>query len=58
MRFFSFSSIAYANEMLVGGYMNSWHDSGQMEGNQPFRQLWYDEVSVGTTYKDVDPDQN
>ncbi|KAJ6780417.1 hypothetical protein PWT90_02304 [Aphanocladium album] len=42
----------------VGGYMNSWKDSGHMEGNQPFRQIWYDEISVGTTFKDVDPDQN
>lgn len=29
-----------------------------MEGNQGFRQIWYDEISVGTTYQDVDPDQN
>ncbi|KAJ2978818.1 hypothetical protein NQ176_g3606 [Zarea fungicola] len=42
----------------VGAYMNSWHDSNHMEGNQPFRQIWYDEISIGTTYKDVDPDQN
>ena len=55
---FFFPQLDFANDMPVGGYMNSWHDSGHMEGNQPFRQLWYDEVSVGTTYKDVDPDQN
>ncbi|OAA36796.1 glucuronan lyase A [Beauveria brongniartii RCEF 3172] len=45
-------------QFRVGAYMNSWHDSGHMEGSQPFRQIWYDEVAVGTTYKDVDPDQN
>ncbi|KAI5461767.1 endo-beta-1,4-Glucuronan lyase from fungus Trichoderma Reesei [Mariannaea sp. PMI_226] len=39
----------------VGLYANSWHDDGQMLGSQPFRQVWYDEVAVGTTFQDVDP---
>lgn len=43
----------------VGLYANSWKDQGnKLEGNQGFRQVWYDEISVGTEYKDVDPDQN
>ena len=42
----------------MGLYSNGFKDDGYMEGNQPFRQVWYDEISVGTTYKDVDPDQN
>lgn len=41
----------------VGLYANSWHDDGYMKGSQGFRQIWYDEVAIGTTFKDVDPDQ-
>lgn len=39
----------------VGLYANSWHDDGYMDGDQPFRQVWYDEVAVGTTFADVSP---
>jgi hypothetical protein len=45
-------------QFRVGLYANSWYDDGYMEGNQPFRQIWYDEVAVGTEFKDVDPDQS
>ena len=41
----------------VGLYANSWHDDDHMVGNQGFRQMWVDEVVVGTTYSDVEPDQ-
>ncbi|KAL2107979.1 hypothetical protein VUR80DRAFT_4420 [Thermomyces stellatus] len=44
-------------QFRVGLYANSWHDDGYMEGNQPLRQVWYDEIAVGTTFADVDPDQ-
>ncbi|KAH8886433.1 hypothetical protein GQ53DRAFT_750697 [Thozetella sp. PMI_491] len=45
-------------EFRVGLYANGWHDNKQMIGNQPFRQVWYDEVAIGTTFADVDPDQS
>ena len=44
-------------QFRVGLYANSWHDDGYMQGNQPFRQVWYDEVAIGTTFADADPDQ-
>ncbi|KAH0531097.1 hypothetical protein TsFJ059_005651 [Trichoderma semiorbis] len=48
----------YEFAFRVGLYANGWHDNNhQMVGNQGFRQIWYDEVAVGTTFKDVDPDQ-
>ncbi|KAL6828839.1 polysaccharide lyase [Trichoderma sp. SZMC 28015] len=48
----------YEFAFRVGLYANGWHDDNhQMVGNQGFRQIWYDEVAVGTTFKDVDPDQ-
>ncbi|KAK5996751.1 hypothetical protein PT974_02092 [Cladobotryum mycophilum] len=43
-------------QFRVGLYANSWHDDGHMTGSQSFRQIWYDEVSVGTEFADVDPD--
>lgn len=46
-------------QFRVGLYANSWYDDeGGMTGNQPFRQIWYDEIAVGTTFADVDPDQS
>ena len=42
-------------QFRVGLYANAWHDDGTMEGDQPFRQVWYDEIAVGTTYEDVVP---
>ncbi|KAL7957874.1 polysaccharide lyase domain-containing protein [Trichoderma compactum] len=48
----------YEFAFRVGLYANGWHDDNhQMVGNQGFRQIWYDEVAVGTTFADVDPDQ-
>jgi hypothetical protein len=44
-------------QFRVGLYANSWHDDGYMKGTQPFRQVWFDEISMGTEFKDVDPDQ-
>lgn len=44
-------------QFRVGLYANSWHDDGYMKGNQGFRQIWYDEIAMGTEFKDVDPDQ-
>ncbi|KAI8269496.1 hypothetical protein K4K58_001163 [Colletotrichum sp. SAR11_239] len=41
----------------VGLYANSWHDDNKMVGSQAFRQIWFDEVSVDSTYKAVDPAQ-
>ncbi|KAK2596773.1 hypothetical protein QQS21_006168 [Conoideocrella luteorostrata] len=41
----------------VGLYANGWRDGRHMEGSQGFRQIWYDEISMGTEFKDVDPDQ-
>ncbi|KAH6610198.1 hypothetical protein Trco_000218 [Trichoderma cornu-damae] len=44
-------------QFRVGLYANSWHDDHQMTGSQAFRQVWYDEIAIGTTFADVDPDQ-
>lgn len=43
-------------QFRVGMYANSWHDDGRMDGNQPFRQMWFDEIAIGTELNDVDPD--
>ncbi|KAH8812904.1 polysaccharide lyase [Xylogone sp. PMI_703] len=39
----------------VGIYANGWHDDGGMKGSQPFRQIWFDQISVGTTFADANP---
>ncbi|KAH7360823.1 polysaccharide lyase-domain-containing protein [Rhexocercosporidium sp. MPI-PUGE-AT-0058] len=44
-------------QFRVGLYANSWTSPGKMLGTQGFRQVWFDEIATGTTYKDVDPDQ-
>ncbi|KAK0615172.1 polysaccharide lyase [Bombardia bombarda] len=44
-------------QFRVGLYANAWHDQGTMTGSQPFRQIWYDEIAMGTTFADADPDQ-
>jgi hypothetical protein len=45
-------------QFRVGLYANGWHDdAGGMKGSQPFRQVWYDEIGMGTTFADADPDQ-
>lgn len=41
----------------VGLYANSWHDDKEMKGTQKKRTLWIDEVGIGSTYADADPDQ-
>ncbi|KAL2672160.1 hypothetical protein Neosp_012858 [[Neocosmospora] mangrovei] len=44
-------------QFRIGLYANAWHDDKHMEGSQSFRQVWYDEVAIGTTFADVDPGQ-
>ncbi|KAJ7716038.1 polysaccharide lyase-domain-containing protein [Mycena olivaceomarginata] len=44
-------------EFHVGLYANRWHDDHGMKGTQPFRQVWYDQIGMGTTFADADPDQ-
>jgi hypothetical protein len=39
----------------VGMYANSWHDQGRMLGTQPTRTLYYDQIGIGTTFADADP---
>jgi hypothetical protein len=39
----------------LGLYANGWHDDNGMTGNQGFRQVWIDEVGVGSTMADADP---
>ncbi|KAK2007642.1 endo-beta-1,4-Glucuronan lyase from fungus Trichoderma Reesei [Colletotrichum eremochloae] len=46
-----------AFQFRVGLYANGWHDDGQMLGDQAFRQVWFDEIAVGSTFKEVDPAQ-
>jgi hypothetical protein len=41
----------------VGIYANGWHDDGGMKGSQPFRQIWFDQIGIGTTFADADPAQ-
>ncbi|KAI1433641.1 polysaccharide lyase family 20 protein [Xylaria sp. CBS 124048] len=43
-----------AFQMRVGLYANGWHDSGYV-GNQPFRQVWYDQIAAGSEMADADP---
>ncbi|KAH8800357.1 polysaccharide lyase [Xylogone sp. PMI_703] len=39
----------------VGLYANGWHDDKGMKGTQSFRQVWFDQISVGTTFADANP---
>ncbi|KLU82896.1 hypothetical protein MAPG_01964 [Magnaporthiopsis poae ATCC 64411] len=40
----------------VGLYANGWHDDkGVMKGSQPFRQVWYDEIAIGSSEGEVQP---
>jgi hypothetical protein len=41
----------------VGLYANAWYDDGYMEGTQGTRQVWFDEIGVGSTFADADADQ-
>lgn len=43
-------------QFRVGLYANGW-SNGNFKGNQPFRQIWFDEIGFGTTFADADPDQ-
>ena len=46
-------------QFRVGLYANGWHDNDhKMVGTQGFRQVWFDEVAIGTTFADVDPNQS
>ncbi|EMR63494.1 putative glucuronan lyase a protein [Eutypa lata UCREL1] len=47
-----------AFQFRVGLYANSWHDDPEgYTGNQPFRQVWFDQIGIGSEFKDADPDQ-
>jgi len=39
----------------VGMYANSWHDQGKMVGSQGTRTLYYDQIGIGTAFRDADP---
>lgn len=43
-------------QFSVGLYANSWHDQKKLVGDGD-RQLWIDEVGIGSEFKDADPDQ-
>ena len=46
-------------EFRIGLYANGWHDDyHKMVGNQPFRQVWFDEAAIGTEFEEVDSDQS
>jgi hypothetical protein len=47
---------AHHFQFSVGLYANSWHDQGKLIG-QGTRQIWIDEVGIGSEFKDADPDQ-
>ncbi|KAH7325848.1 polysaccharide lyase [Stachybotrys elegans] len=42
-------------EFRVGLYANGWFDRPGMVGSQGFREIWMDEIAIGTTYADVNP---
>ncbi|KAL4771203.1 polysaccharide lyase [Aspergillus nidulans var. acristatus] len=44
-------------QFRVGLYANAWHDQGHLEGSQGTRQVWYDEIGIGSAYADADPSQ-
>ncbi|GKT46802.1 uncharacterized protein ColSpa_06983 [Colletotrichum spaethianum] len=46
-----------AFQFRVGLYANSWYDDKTMLGDQSFRQIWFDEIAVDSTYMAVDPAQ-
>ncbi|TVY33209.1 hypothetical protein LSUB1_G007201 [Lachnellula subtilissima] len=46
-----------AFEFRVGLYANGWHDDKELKGTQPTRQVWFDEIGLGTAFADADPDQ-
>lgn len=41
----------------VGLYANAWHDQNTITGSQTFRQVWVDEIGIGSTFADADPAQ-
>ncbi|KAL9619212.1 MAG: hypothetical protein Q9160_006147 [Pyrenula sp. 1 TL-2023] len=47
---------AHHFQFSVGLYANSWHDQEKLVG-QGTRQLWIDEVGIGSEFKDADPNQ-
>ncbi|RYO89883.1 hypothetical protein DL766_006429 [Monosporascus sp. MC13-8B] len=45
-------------QFRVGLYANGWHDDEEgYTGNQPTRQVWFDQIGIGSEFKDADPDQ-
>jgi len=44
-------------EFRVGLYANGWHDDGEMKGTQGTREVWHDQVAIGSTFEDADPAQ-
>lgn len=44
-------------QFRVGLYANGWHDSGSLQGTQGTRSIWVDEIAIGTSFADVDPDR-
>ncbi|KAJ7018456.1 polysaccharide lyase [Mycena alexandri] len=44
-------------QFRVGLYANGWFDDGGMLGTQPLRQVWYDQIGIGSVFADADPDQ-
>lgn len=47
-----------AFQFRVGLYANGWHDdAGGYTGSQTFRQVWFDQIGLGSEFKDADPDQ-
>ncbi|KAH7418489.1 polysaccharide lyase-domain-containing protein [Cadophora sp. MPI-SDFR-AT-0126] len=44
-------------QFRVGLYANSWTWPAVMKGDQGFRQVWFDEIGVGTAFADADPAQ-
>lgn len=41
-------------QFRVGLYANGWHDDARIDGTQFFRQVWFDDIAIGTEFADVD----
>ncbi|KAJ7616104.1 polysaccharide lyase-domain-containing protein [Roridomyces roridus] len=42
-------------QLNLGLYANGWENDKGMEGTQPLRQVWIDQVGIGSVFADADP---
>ncbi|KAF2735363.1 hypothetical protein EJ04DRAFT_600930 [Polyplosphaeria fusca] len=44
-------------QFRVGLYANGWYDDKRNKGSQDRRQVWIDEIGIGSEFADADPDR-